>query len=244
MSSPAPRQRRPRGSIDPEKILDGAFEVAERDGLDNLSMPALAAHLDVGVTSIYWYFRNKEDLLRQMSTRALTRLHEMVPTSEGRPPEEWRDFLREHFTVERELHDGADLLTEITLMRTSTYSRRTTHMVYRNVERLVAYLVSAGFTPRTAWYLYSTCSIYTRGFIITEHNRRVNQTPPEGLLALDLLESESTPLITALVREDPELIIDGTGLPSFDFGLDVLIEAGERLLERDRAAADPEAVED
>jgi AcrR family transcriptional regulator len=47
------RQRRERGSISVDEILNGAFEVAAEVSIDNLSMPLLARHLDVGVTSIY-----------------------------------------------------------------------------------------------------------------------------------------------------------------------------------------------
>ena len=50
------RQRRERGSINPDDIIKGAFELAEQVGIDNLSMPLLGKHLGVGVTSIYWYF--------------------------------------------------------------------------------------------------------------------------------------------------------------------------------------------
>src|SRR5438876_11711220 len=65
------RRRRQRGSINAEDIVAGAFEVARRVSLDQLSMPALAEHLDVGVTSIYWYFRKKEDLLNTMTDVAV-----------------------------------------------------------------------------------------------------------------------------------------------------------------------------
>ena len=65
------RQRRERGSINPDDIINGAFELAEEVGIDNLSMPLLGKHLGVGVTSIYWYFRKKDDLLNAMTDRAL-----------------------------------------------------------------------------------------------------------------------------------------------------------------------------
>lgn len=64
------RQRRERGSINPDDIISGA-ELAEQVSIDNLSMPLLGKHLGVGVTSIYWYFRKKDDLLNAMADRAL-----------------------------------------------------------------------------------------------------------------------------------------------------------------------------
>jgi hypothetical protein len=47
------RRQRERGSISVDEIINGAFEVAAEVSIDNLSMPVLAGHLDVGVTSIY-----------------------------------------------------------------------------------------------------------------------------------------------------------------------------------------------
>ena len=73
------RQRRERGSISVEEILTGAFEVAADVSIDNLSMPVLARHLDVGVTSIYWYFRRKDELLDAMTDRALAQYEFTVP---------------------------------------------------------------------------------------------------------------------------------------------------------------------
>ena len=59
----AKAKRRPRGSLDVEEIITGAFELAEEVSIAGLSMPVLAKHLDVPVTSIYWHFRKKEQLL-------------------------------------------------------------------------------------------------------------------------------------------------------------------------------------
>jgi len=237
MEKPAARQRRRRGSIDPDEILDGAFAVAERVGLDNLSMPELASHLDVGVTSIYWYFRSKEDLLRRMSSRAVSTMQSQMVVPGDRSPSEWQSFLRDFFMTERRVHAEDDLMTDLTLMRTAAYSRHSTLIVYQSIEDSIAYLVSAGFELRTAWYLYSTCSIYTRGFVMTERNRRENQTPPPGSMQLNLLDAQTMPLLSRLVVEEP-IFIDMTGDSSFEFGLEILIEEGERLLERDRAGAE------
>ncbi|BCI86700.1 hypothetical protein NIIDMKKI_19060 [Mycobacterium kansasii] len=74
------RQRRERGSINPDDIITGAFELAEQVSIDNLSMPLLGKHLGVGVTSIYWYFRKKDDLLNAMTDRALSKYVFATPT--------------------------------------------------------------------------------------------------------------------------------------------------------------------
>ena len=87
------RQRRERGSINPDDIISGAFELAEQVSIDNLSMPLLGKHLGVGVTSIYWYFRKKDDLLNAMTDRALSKYVFATPYVEA---SDWRETLRNH----------------------------------------------------------------------------------------------------------------------------------------------------
>ena len=47
-------------------------------------MPGLAQHLDVGVTSIYWYFRKKEELLNAMNDVAVETVREHDAAAELR----------------------------------------------------------------------------------------------------------------------------------------------------------------
>ena len=46
-------------------------------------MPALANHLGAGVMSIYWYFRNKDELLVAMADRALEQVYSGLPQPGG-----------------------------------------------------------------------------------------------------------------------------------------------------------------
>lgn len=235
MAKEVARKRRKRGSIDPDEIMDGAFAVAERMGLDNLSMPELAAHLDVGVTSIYWYYRNKEDLLRRMSSRAVKVTLEASESPGHSAPAEWKSYLREYFTSSRRFNAENDLVTDLTLMRTAAYSRRSTLAIYQVIEDQISYLTRAGFALRTAWYVYSTCSLYTRGLTISERNRRENSTPPSGDRQLELLDPISMPLISSLVR-DEQISIDMADDRGFEFGLEMLLTEAERLLDQDKAS--------
>src|ERR1700691_6690848 len=107
------RQRRERGSINPDDIISGAFELAEQVSIDNLSMPLLAKHLDVGVTSIYWYFRKKDDLLNAMTDRALGQYDFATPFVEG---QDWRDSLRDHARKMRQTFPSNPILCDLILI--------------------------------------------------------------------------------------------------------------------------------
>jgi AcrR family transcriptional regulator len=56
--------RRTRREVD--RIVDAAIDVADRDGLEALSMRRLAQELDTGTTSIYRYVTSKDELLELM----------------------------------------------------------------------------------------------------------------------------------------------------------------------------------
>ena len=110
------RQRRERGSINPDDIISGAFELAEQVSIDNLSMPLLGKHLGVGVTSIYWYFRKKDDLLNAMTDQALRKYVFATPYVEAT---DWRETLRNHARSMREAPMGNPILCDLILIRSA-----------------------------------------------------------------------------------------------------------------------------
>ena len=114
------RQRRERGSINPDDIIKGAFELAEEVGIDNLSMPLLGKHLGVGVTSIYWYFRKKDDLLNAMTDRALRQYVFATPYVEAK---DWRETLRNHARTMRKTFMGNPILCDLILIRSALSPR-------------------------------------------------------------------------------------------------------------------------
>lgn len=58
----APRRGRPP-KVSVDEVIDAAIELADRDGLDALSMRGLAEHVGVGVMSLYTYVAGRDDLV-------------------------------------------------------------------------------------------------------------------------------------------------------------------------------------
>lgn len=138
------RQRRERGSINPDDIITGAFELAEQVSIDNLSMPLLGKHLGVGVTSIYWYFRKKDDLLNAMTDRALRKYVFATPYVEA---SDWRETLRNHARSMRKTFIGNPILCDLILIR-SALSPKAARLGVQEIEKAIAGLVEAGLSPR------------------------------------------------------------------------------------------------
>ena len=158
------RKRRERGSISVEEILNGAFEVAADSSIDNLSMPQLARHLDVGVTSIYWYFRRKDDLLDAMTDRALDEYDFTAPSIDV---DNWRDSLAHHARMMRKMFRSKPILCDLLLIRGS-YGRVAVQGAIQKLESPVAALVRAGLTSEHAFDTYSAIATHVRATAIME----------------------------------------------------------------------------
>jgi AcrR family transcriptional regulator len=158
------RQRRERGSISVDEIVNGAFEVAAEVAIDNLSMPLLARHLDVGVTSIYWYFRKKDELLDAMTDRALARYEFTVPCIDA---SNWHAALRNHARTMRKQFLDDPILCDLVLIR-GHYGAGALHGAFKEIEQPVAAPVEAGLTPEQALETYGAISVHTRGSVVLQ----------------------------------------------------------------------------
>jgi AcrR family transcriptional regulator len=219
------RRRRQRGSINAEEIISGAFEVARRESLEQLSMPALAEHLGVGVTSIYWYFRKKDDLLNAMTDVAVdTYITEMPPLKDGLS---WQEIIFKHFHDSREAHRNDPILSDLLLIRTATYTRYATRRVFEIEEDMIGRLVEAGFTTENAFMVYNAASIYARGMIIHDRILRLSDTPTLDDRQRRIADWSSMPLLESQIDRHP---LAGTTDEDFEFGMARLISGFEALL--------------
>jgi AcrR family transcriptional regulator len=160
--------RRPRGSLSRDEIVAGAFELAaEGEGIDGLSMPRLARHLGVGVTSLYWYFRSKDDLLTALTQEAAGRLYTLLPDYRAYP---WDEHLLRYFRDFRRVFREQPVLCDLIVLRAPMQARspEAVHQFFALLEREIAPLVEAGFAVRDAVNAYATLSVYTRGCVLNE----------------------------------------------------------------------------
>ncbi|MEU1550892.1 TetR/AcrR family transcriptional regulator C-terminal domain-containing protein [Nocardia sp. NPDC005745] len=229
------RPRRERGSLNPEDIIDGAFELAEQVSLDNLSMPMLGKHLDVGVTSIYWYFRKKDDLLNAMADRALHQHATLfVPFIKA---DDWQQSLREHARELRKTFLSNPVLCDLVLIR-SALSPDAARQGARQIEHVIAELVAAGLSLEDAVDLYSAIQLHVRGCIVLQRLSDKNRESESGAGAYyDTLaiSRDTTPLLAEANAKGLH-----SGAPddrNFEYGLDRILEHAASLV-RSRSKAE------
>jgi AcrR family transcriptional regulator len=224
------RQRRERGSINPDDIIKGAFELAENVGIDNLSMPLLGKHLGVGVTSIYWYFRKKDDLLNAMTDRALKQYVFATPYVEAK---DWRETLRNHARTMRKTFLGNPILCDLILIR-SALSPRAAKLGVVAVEKAIESLAEAGLSPEDAFDTYSAVSVHVRGSVVLQRLYDKNRAG-DGAGDFEetmVIDPETTPLMAKLTREGHR--IGASDEQNFEYGLECILDHADRLIEEAR----------
>lgn len=205
----AKRPRRERGSINPDDIIAGAFELAEQVSIDNLSMPLLGRHLGVGVTSIYWYFRKKDDLLNAMTDRALRQYVFATPYVEA---DDWRETLANHARSMRTTFMGNPILCDLILIR-SALSPRAAKVGEQEVEKAIASLVEAGLSPKDAFDVYSAVSLHVRGSVVLHRLHEKNADADRDSHALE-----------------DTIRVGAADDHNFEFSLQCILEHAERLI--------------
>jgi AcrR family transcriptional regulator len=222
------RQRRERGSINPDDIIAGAFKLAEQVGIDNLSMPLLGKHLGVGVTSIYWYFRKKDDLLNAMTDRALRQYVFATPYVEAK---DWRETLRNHARTMRKTFMGNPILCDLILIR-SALSPRAARLGVKEVEKAIGSLVEAGLSPEDAFDTYSAVSVHVRGSVVLhrlrEKNRAANAEGPSDIEDTMAVDADSTPLLALVTEKGHHIGVADD--KNFEFGLECILDHASRLI--------------
>jgi AcrR family transcriptional regulator len=230
------RQRRERGSINPDDIIKGAFELAEDVGIDNLSMPLLGKHLGVGVTSIYWYFRKKDDLLNAMTDRALKQYVFATPYVEA---EDWRETLANHARTMRKTFLGNPILCDLILIR-SALSPRAAKLGVAAVEKAIESLAEAGLSPEDAFETYSAVSVHVRGSVVLQRLYDKNRSADDGPGDFEetmVVDPATAPLLAQATAKGHR--IGAADDFNFDYGLECILDHAERLIETSNKSAKP-----
>ena len=102
MTTAAETARSTRTPLNRDRILAAAIALADRDGIDALTMRNLGSELDVEAMSLYNHIANKDDLLNgvvdSLVAEMVARVAELDPVEE---PEDWQRAMREQIEIAR-----------------------------------------------------------------------------------------------------------------------------------------------
>jgi AcrR family transcriptional regulator len=178
------RQRVPRGTLSAEQIVDAACDLVATGGLDGFSMPELARHLGVGVTSVYWYFHCKDDLIHAIADRVTEDFYAGLDDDTGLDGDDLvlRHF-REYWARLRENALWREMLTSKvwSAVQGSPSAAARAGGIH---ERQLARMIDAGLSPSDAIDAYTIMSSYTRGYVLVDHLMHADASTPRGSAAV------------------------------------------------------------
>ena len=204
--------------LDRAQILAAAVALADRDGLDAVSMRRLGAELGVQAMSLYNHVPNKDAILDGMIERVLAEIE--LPEGDWEPALR-RCALSTHDALRR--HPWACGLVMVPAVGLAAMAAR---MHY--IEAMLRTLREAGFTPEQASYAYHALDSHTLGFTMWALGHTVPGDAPIAEEARRLIAAGDYPYLVEHAGEH-ERDSDPT---DFEFGLDLIFDGLRRMLDR------------
>ena len=208
----------PRVRLSRKRILRAAIRIADKDGIESLSMRKLARSLGVEAMSLYNHVANKEEALDGIVDIVVAEIE--VPAIGA----DWKSVMRRRAISAHEVlltHPWASMLI---VSRVNVGPA-----MLRYIDATIGCLREAGFTYAMADRAWNAIDNHIYGFTLQTLNFPLD--PSEYAEAaqhfLPLIPEDQYPYLRAL----SEQVIDGThnGVQDFTFGLDLILDGLESI---------------
>ncbi len=220
MSAKEQRQVASDAGLSKQRVVAEAIRLADREGVEGLSMRRLAGALDAGAMSLYHYVANKEELLDAMI--------DVVFDEIELPPEQtdWQSAMRRRSVSAREVlarHPWAIGLME---SRTAPGPANLRHR-----EAVTACLRKAGFSVVMATHANWLLDCYVYGFALQETSLPFDNADEFADMAEDIYLPQLPADEFPYLNESATVLFANNYDPAeeFTFGLDLVLAALEPL---------------
>jgi AcrR family transcriptional regulator len=217
MSTPpaAPAQQG-RIPLTRERVLHAALDLADREGLDAISMRRLGAELGVEAMSLYNHVASKDDVLDGIVEYVITDIE--LPTDFS----DWKANVRYIARSYRRLALAHPNVVQLVATRPFN-----TLASLRPVEVGFEIFKAAGFDPEGSLHAFRLLAGFITGYTLAETGTFFGETAAEGQLKLTDVPSDDFPRLHELGQA---IATDHDA--EFDFGLDVILTGLEAKLAR------------
>lgn len=213
-----------RKPLSRDRILRAALALADKQGLEALSMRNLAAELSVEAMSLYKHVANKDDMLDGLVEIIL---REMEMPAADTP---WREAMRRRAWSKRrtiQRHPWASYLLE---SRTAPSEARLSY-----ADNVLSFLKTAGFPPEVQYRAFLTIDSYVYGFVQHEVNWPTQDSDRETTITgvKDYLKDGRFSTLMTVVQHVASMKPAPGAQPydvEFEFGLELILDALERRL--------------
>ena len=209
----------PRQPLTREAVLRAAIKLADKRGIDSLSMRRLGQTLGVEAMSLYNHVRNKEDLLDGMVDVVFTEID--LPCSGA----DWKAAMRGRAVSAREVLARHRWAIGLTDSRVNPGPANLKHH-----DSVLRCLREAGFSVELAAHAYSALDSYVYGFALQQTNLPFETGEEAMEMAQAMLSpfpTDAYPYMSEIARE----LVMQPGYSyanEFEYGLDLILDGLER----------------
>jgi TetR/AcrR family tetracycline transcriptional repressor len=193
-------------ALERKDVVNAARAISDADGLDQLTLRAIARNLGVQAPTLYWHVRNKAELLEALADAIIAEALDALDTLD--PTGGWQEWLCDAAVALRRAlldhRDGARIIAGATGSLTrADFS-----------ERIIGHLVAEGVGLQHARLLVIGIERFTLGFVLEEQSIPDDRDPPdlEELKRRLPLSTQAIIDYFAAGRTADDLFIDGIRL--------------------------------
>jgi AcrR family transcriptional regulator len=205
-----------RTPLSPERIARAGLELADREGIDALSMRRLAHELGAGTMTLYGHFRDKRELLDAVIDVAIR--EKDLPGFAG----PWRNQGRQLVDYLRDLHRRHPCVVEIWARQPVLGAAGLSW-----VEAGLRILEDAGFETEDAVKAFRVIVVYIHGFSLSSGPRSTPESREGARTALAALPAEHYPHLRNAARPFSEAMASEE---AFKFGIERILDGLEAKL--------------
>lgn len=218
-----------RAPLTRERILNTALALADKSGLDSVSMRQVAKGLGVEAMSLYNHVANKDDILDGLVELVVSQMS--VPS----PDTEWKEALRERAYTVRKILNRHPWAANLLESRASIGPTRLRHH-----DSMIGILRKAGFSIELAFNTMIALTSYIYGFVIIEEGFKLKEQPKVVESVQPTISPTEYPyiyeMINFVIAKNNENAESGNYTESsffadFEFGLNHLLDGVEIILD-------------
>lgn len=210
-----------------ERVLRVAIQIADRNGIESLTMRNLAERLGVEAMTLYHYVANKDDILNHIVDLVVSEFE--VPSEKG----DWQAALRRSAISAYQVLLRHPWACSLMMSPARIGPARLAYM-----ESLLGRLRDAGFSAEMTHHAYHALDSHVLGFTMWEtgYTTGIKELPDSGATLRRQISLDDYP---HLVEHMGEHNTPSSGDGEFGFGLDLILDGLEKIrLRSSRARTD------
>jgi AcrR family transcriptional regulator len=221
MAALATARAKPRVRLDKDRVLRAAIQIADKSGLESLSMRKLAQKLGVEAMTLYYYMTKKDDILDGILDLVVSEI--AVPTKGG----DWKAALRESAISAHQVLVRHPWACGLMMSPARVRPARLRYM-----ESLLGRLREAGFSANMTHHAYHALDSHILGFTMWEvgYTSGIRELPDAGATLRRELTLDEYPSLVEHMEEHVKESGRKGGEGEFEFGLDLILDGLERIL--------------